>query len=1254
MNGSPRLSRFHATLLLGLLASVPTASHSATIVPPASLGDLGRRSGAVVLATALSTEPVRRGPLLFTRTRFVVGEAVSGPASTGAEIFVDAPGGEMDGIGWRVDGSPRFEPGATYLLFLAAGPEGRWQPTVLSWGLMRRVETESFGNVLVPVDEAAHLSAMARPDGEVPERPAPFVEEPLLAHLRSVIRDGAEWNVGAFAVPGWLLPGSEEVAALAVPSGCAFLSGSGGNLRRRTFDTGGSVSMSAATPGDSSLAGGGFSQVQGALASWEGISGTSISLSYGGAVSYALTCTEGQQDLPGSGSNVVVFNDPCSDIADLSGCSGTLAFGGPWYSGTHAFDGTTWMTITSWFVVVNNGAGCLGSTNYQRMMTHELGHGLGFGHVSDSGALMYFMCCNVINATDRTCAQYVYPGSTPPPAPVAGFTFSPASPVVGQTVSFTDTSTNSPTSWSWTFGDGGTSSSRNPTHTYATAGTFNVTLTATNAGGSDPETKPVTVSNPPPPTAGFSFSPSNPAAGQSVQFLDASSGSPTSRSWSFGDGTTSTAVNPVKAYSAAGTYGVTLQVSNVSGTDSETKSVVVSPAGSAPVASFTFSPPAPAPGASVQFTDTSGGGPTAWSWSFGDPGAGAGNVSTLQNPVHVYGLAGSYTVTLTASNPFGPSTTTRALAVASAANRAPVATADAYTVAAGGSLSVTPPGVLGNDSDPDGDALTAALATPPAHGTLALQPSGAFVYVPSSGFVGADSFIYRASDSRGGSSAPATATITVSAAEAERVVPIVLDAFGVGTSRFRSELVLANRGGTQATVEMTYTAASALNASGSGTVTETLGAGRQLVLDDALSYLRARGLLIPPAVSGASQGGSLRVRFRNLSSPDAGAAFARTTALLPEGRAGVAYPAVAPSEWQSAAGQHVFGLRESALARSNLALVNLGSTEDVALRVTLQSGTMGDRRSYLLPETIWLRPLQWTQIGSVLARAGFTNGWALVERVSGGSPFFAYGVFNDYGTNDGSFIDPIPAAADVASRTVPVVLELGIYSSELILTNPTASNVAVRLGYVESLAAGGVARRAGIDLLQPKEQKVVEAIPHLRAVGVDIGPPGASYAGSVVATFTASGQPVNGFAGARTKSPGQPQGAYGVYYSGLGTGQEAPSEAWVFGLRQDADSRSNVAVAHAEAGGAPLTLRADVFDGETGVVAGGTANVTLQPGQWFQWNEILKASGLRQGYVRVFRVSGTSPFLAYGVVNDGGSGRPGTNDGSYVPMLPGR
>jgi len=56
-------------------------------------------------------------------------------------------------------------------------------------------------------------------------------------------------------------------------------------------------------------------------------------------------------------------------------------------------------------------------------------------------------------------------------------------------VNFTDASTNAPTSWSWTFGDGGVSSSQNPSHSYAAAGTYDVSLTATNAFGSDGETK---------------------------------------------------------------------------------------------------------------------------------------------------------------------------------------------------------------------------------------------------------------------------------------------------------------------------------------------------------------------------------------------------------------------------------------------------------------------------------------------------------------------------------------------------------------------------------------------------------------------------------------------------------------------------------------------------------------------------------------------------------------------------------------------
>jgi formylglycine-generating enzyme required for sulfatase activity len=89
------------------------------------------------------------------------------------------------------------------------------------------------------------------------------------------------------------------------------------------------------------------------------------------------------------------------------------------------------------------------------------------------------------------------PGGTPPTvppasAPVASFTFSPATPAVNQAVQFTDASTGSPTSWSWTFGDGSTSSAQHPTHAYAAAGTYTVTLTVANTSGSNSASRSLT------------------------------------------------------------------------------------------------------------------------------------------------------------------------------------------------------------------------------------------------------------------------------------------------------------------------------------------------------------------------------------------------------------------------------------------------------------------------------------------------------------------------------------------------------------------------------------------------------------------------------------------------------------------------------------------------------------------------------------------------------------------------------------------
>jgi VCBS repeat-containing protein len=90
----------------------------------------------------------------------------------------------------------------------------------------------------------------------------------------------------------------------------------------------------------------------------------------------------------------------------------------------------------------------------------------------------------------------------------------------------------------------------------------------------------------------------------------------------------------------------------------------------------------------------------------------------------------------------------------------PVAVADAYSVAHGGTLNVPAPGVLANDTDALGDPITALLATPPSHGTLTLNANGSLKYIHDGSNTLTDTFTYRATDGIV-PSAPATVTITI-------------------------------------------------------------------------------------------------------------------------------------------------------------------------------------------------------------------------------------------------------------------------------------------------------------------------------------------------------------------------------------------------------------------------------------------------------------------------------------------------------------
>jgi len=158
----------------------------------------------------------------------------------------------------------------------------------------------------------------------------------------------------------------------------------------------------------------------------------------------------------------------------------------------------------------------------------------------------------------------------------ANFTASATTICKGSTVTYTDVSTGPPSTWTWSF-PGGTPSTyvgqTPPAIAYNTASTYDVSLTVTDATGTDTEVKSgfITVKN---VMAGFSATPTTVVVGNTVTFTNSSQCGATSWTWSFPGGTPSTYVGqtpPAITYSTTGTYNVTLIVSNASGSDTLTR-----------------------------------------------------------------------------------------------------------------------------------------------------------------------------------------------------------------------------------------------------------------------------------------------------------------------------------------------------------------------------------------------------------------------------------------------------------------------------------------------------------------------------------------------------------------------------------------------------------------------------------------------------------------------------------------------------------
>jgi PKD repeat protein len=522
-------------LVLSAVGLLCALSLAAATYQPGSDIDLARRAPVIVRATVVSQEARletlggKRRP--FTYVTLARLEAIRGDVE---EAFtVRLPGGRVgDFVSWTA-GTPRFAVGSEVVLFLerSAGAARTYRLSefglskfdLVSDGEGKRFAVRSaFGRRqdLILADRGDVLGALAE-KRSVPARDA----DSFLSVLRALAagretgdiewREPAEGKKDGHLRRKWVNIAGREPGDCGGGDPCLFrwFWSDGNSPDGVVAVTGTQTNLTnddAAGCGTDSLC-----DVQHAIDEWHGVAGSDVRYSGISQAGNVAVMLDALQDHQGGAAWTTAL-----------GCgAGVIGLGGP----SEAFGPRTYRGDGNYFAPREGNVSMRKVTcaqgysarTFKTALMHELGHSLGLGHPDDDGtgqpvesihsstspaswdtAVMTSVVPDnkpdTPQADDIQAIQFYYTTGSLGTNPTANFTFSPATPVAGAPVAFTDTTTGNPVGWNWNFGDpssGGNnvSMSRNPSHTFSAPGTYTVSLTAGSSTGTGTTTRQVTV-----------------------------------------------------------------------------------------------------------------------------------------------------------------------------------------------------------------------------------------------------------------------------------------------------------------------------------------------------------------------------------------------------------------------------------------------------------------------------------------------------------------------------------------------------------------------------------------------------------------------------------------------------------------------------------------------------------------------------------------------------------------------------------------
>jgi Matrixin len=322
----------------------------------------------------------------------------------GSSAVVRVPGGDgPDGIGRKIWGAPRFQPGERALLFLNPAPDGTYRILHLMLGAFHRRDATGVSLAVRDLSEARELVPGGKQAaGEVARDFDKFADW---------LADRAAGNKRAsdYVVSGASLGSSMDKFV-------TMTGDDGREIRWFRFDQGQSVSWNVHDGGQPGLGTDAtVAAFRTALQAWDDDPGSNVLYDYAG-----LTAASGGL-ARGDGVNAILFGDPSgSEVDGTFDCNagGVIAKGGPsYYTATRSYQGQLYHEAIEADIVTNNGTECLFRNNSrvaEEVFAHELGHTLGLGHSKVQDALMY---ANIhddgrgarLSSDDRAAIDSLYP-----------------------------------------------------------------------------------------------------------------------------------------------------------------------------------------------------------------------------------------------------------------------------------------------------------------------------------------------------------------------------------------------------------------------------------------------------------------------------------------------------------------------------------------------------------------------------------------------------------------------------------------------------------------------------------------------------------------------------------------------------------------------------------------------------------------------------------------------------------------------------